>query len=271
MITTSSSKYSLQEAADLLGIHYMTAYRHVRSGKLAAERIDGRWSVTSDALEAFSNPPTQTPSDVRSTAIDFERVLLIGDDIEAWRIAQDEMIRSGSLLDVYAELIVPAMQSIGNRWAMGQLRVVDEHRATVVTQRVISRLSAEQRNRGRKRGTVIVGAVRSDTHSLPSAIIADVSRINRLEAWDLGANVPPESFVDAFNTADRVRAVAISVSTTETDQWVRETIAAIRTADREVPIFVGGAGIPNADHARSLGADATGQTIHEISDLFAAL
>ena len=30
---------SLQEAADLLGVHYMTAYRYVRSGRLIAGRV----------------------------------------------------------------------------------------------------------------------------------------------------------------------------------------------------------------------------------------
>lgn len=271
MITTSSSTLSLQEAADRLGIHYMTAYRHVRSGKLSAERIDGRWSVTEAALEMFINPPATEVSKEQASAADFERVLVSGDDIEAWRLANDELIRSGSLLDVYTNLVIPAMQSIGHRWAIGELRVVDEHRATVVAQRVIARLSVEQRHRGRKRGTIVVGAVQSDTHGLPTTIVSDIARITRFEAVDLGANVPAESFCDALLQADRLRGVAICVSTSDVDEHVRETIRTIRSVDGEVPIVVGGAGMRSAEHAIALGADKTGQSIHDIADLFEAM
>ena len=35
----------LQEAADRLGVHYMTAYRYVRTGRLPATRIGSQWWV----------------------------------------------------------------------------------------------------------------------------------------------------------------------------------------------------------------------------------
>ena len=35
----------LQEAADQLGVHYMTAYRYVRTGRLPATRIGSQWWI----------------------------------------------------------------------------------------------------------------------------------------------------------------------------------------------------------------------------------
>ena len=35
----------LQEVADRLGVHYMTAYRYVRTGRLPATRIGAQWWV----------------------------------------------------------------------------------------------------------------------------------------------------------------------------------------------------------------------------------
>ncbi len=48
----TSGLLTLQQAADRLGVHYMTAYRYVRTGRLPADRRDGRWAVaTADVAE----------------------------------------------------------------------------------------------------------------------------------------------------------------------------------------------------------------------------
>ncbi|HET7719678.1 MAG TPA: helix-turn-helix domain-containing protein, partial [Acidimicrobiales bacterium] len=36
---------TLEEAAELLGVHYMTAYRYVRLGVLPAQKVGGTWQV----------------------------------------------------------------------------------------------------------------------------------------------------------------------------------------------------------------------------------
>ena len=41
---------TLQQAADKLGVHYMTVYRYVRTGKLPATRVGGGWQVDPDDL-----------------------------------------------------------------------------------------------------------------------------------------------------------------------------------------------------------------------------
>ena len=41
------------------------------------------------------------------------------------------------------------MESIGARWAAGELGVADEHRATVVVQRLLGRLGPQLNRRGR--------------------------------------------------------------------------------------------------------------------------
>ena len=44
---------TLQEAADELGVHYMTAYRYVRLGVLDATKSGGVWQVRRSALDHF--------------------------------------------------------------------------------------------------------------------------------------------------------------------------------------------------------------------------
>ena len=55
---------SLHEAADLLGVHYMTIYRRVRLGILPARKIGGTWMVDpcrsragDDNARTWSPPP----------------------------------------------------------------------------------------------------------------------------------------------------------------------------------------------------------------------
>ena len=36
---------TLPQVADKLGVHYMTAYRYVRTGRLPATRVKGAWQV----------------------------------------------------------------------------------------------------------------------------------------------------------------------------------------------------------------------------------
>ena len=42
---------SLHQAADLLGVHYMTVYRRVRLGILPARKVDGTWLIDPADLE----------------------------------------------------------------------------------------------------------------------------------------------------------------------------------------------------------------------------
>ena len=48
---------SLHEAADLLGVHYMTIYRRVRLGILPARKVGGTWLVDPADLERATTTP----------------------------------------------------------------------------------------------------------------------------------------------------------------------------------------------------------------------
>ena len=45
---------TLQEAADLLGVHYMTAYRYVRTGRLPGTRVGAHWHVRRADLDKIA-------------------------------------------------------------------------------------------------------------------------------------------------------------------------------------------------------------------------
>ena len=46
---------SLQEAASRLGVHYMTAYRYVRTGRLPARRDGAQWFIDPRDLDRMQH------------------------------------------------------------------------------------------------------------------------------------------------------------------------------------------------------------------------
>ena len=189
---------TLQQAADRLGVHYMTAYRYVRTGRLPAFKVGVQWRVNADDLAPVKSGRRGAGSRSRRWTVDqVADRLVAGDEPGVWALVEAALASGAEPAGIHVDLLAPALRSIGVRWASGELSVADEHRASVVAQRIVSRLGPMFARRGRRRGTVVLGAPPGDLHSLPSAMVADELRAARFEVVDLGANTPAESFVGA--------------------------------------------------------------------------
>jgi excisionase family DNA binding protein len=251
-------KITLQEAADRLGVHYMTAYRYVRTGRLPATRDGVQWLVDpADLKRLRARRVPKGSGRVRSEGpVKLAARMVAGDEAGAWAVLDAALGSGVTAADVHMDLLVPALDSIGEQWAEGVLTVADEHRASVIAQRLIGRLGPQFARRGRKRGTVVLGMPAGERHSLPGAILADLLRGAGFEVLDTGADTPPESFVETATFANRLVTVVLGSTTPGHDATLRATIRALRGAGVEVPVLVGGAAIVDEAHARRLGADA---------------
>lgn len=63
----SDRLYSVEQVAELLGLHVRTVRSYVRDGKLPATRIGKQYRITHDDLESFTGLPITTPSGADST------------------------------------------------------------------------------------------------------------------------------------------------------------------------------------------------------------
>jgi MerR family transcriptional regulator, light-induced transcriptional regulator len=278
---------TLQQAADLLGVHYMTAYRYVRLGLLSAEKARGVWQVSVGALEEFRAGP---PSGGRRSTVAaggagaaggtggtdgasgggavaaggrrrrapwaerLEARLIAGDARGAWGVVEAALSAGADLDEIYLDVLAPAMSSIGERWERGELDVSVEHRASGIAMRLTGRLGPRFARRGRTRGVVVLGAPAGERHSLPIALVSDLLRQQGWDVSDLGADVPDESFVHAvLNTRD-VAAVGVSVTIDACLESARHAIAALHAAS-DVTVVVGGRAVTSDSVGRSLGAD----------------
>lgn len=254
-----SATFTLQEAADELGVHYMTAYRYVRLGLLEASKVGSSWQVTASAIAAFRDGSAAGPVEPGASAPWGERLearLVEGDAQGAWGVVEAAMTSGADLEFVYLEMLTGSMVNIGSRWAAGELDIAVEHQATVIVMRIIGRLGSRCVRRGRALGSVIVGAPMGEYHALPTAILGDMLRLRGWDVVDLGANTPSASFLHAAARTPDLRAVGLSVTYEEHLDALQECCSAIKQEYPDTRVIIGGRAIRDEQQVLSLGADA---------------
>lgn len=265
---------TIQEAADQLGLHYMTVYRYVRTGRLAGVKDGVEWRVKASDVAALTGG-SDTPSKGRGRrTADYtarlEDRLVAGDAAGAWTVVDNAMAAGLDAGGVYGELFVPVLRSIGDRWEAGAYTVAQEHQASAVLTGLVGRLGPRFSRRGRKRGSVVLGTPPGDEHALPVAMAADLLRGVGFRVHALGHNVPANSFVETSDAAERLIAVAICATTTGNERPIRRTLRALRDVV-DVPIFLGGGAVADKHQARELGADASVNTSGELVEALIAI
>ena len=251
----------LREAAERLGVHYMTAYRYVRSGRLDAHKVGNEWQVDEHELERLVAGPQRRGPDGEQTAPRevhrrrLERRVLAGDEAGAWGVVDAALASGASPAEVLTEMVAPSLRSIGRRWADGELSVADEHRASAVCQRLIARLGPRFSRPGRRRGTVVIGSIQGDRHTLPTAIMSDLLRGAGLEVVDLGADCPPSSVLETAAALDGPSVVGICITASEGLDEAPAYLAALRAGGLGCPIVLGGGAVTDAALAHRMGAE----------------
>jgi 5-methyltetrahydrofolate--homocysteine methyltransferase len=109
-----------------------------------------------------------------------------------------------------------------------------------------------------KQAKVIVGTVKGDIHDIGKDIVVFMLDVNGFEVYDLGIDVPPETFVAKINET-QAPVVALSGFLTLAFEAMKETIEAIQAAGLRdaVKIMVGG-GTVDEQVRQYAGADAYG-------------
>lgn len=189
---------TLQEAADRLRVHYMTAYRWVRRGELPAFKAGGRLRVRGGDLSRFlaerqvdvASPaaaPRRTDWPVHVDRL--TRLLLDGASVEASGLVRKVVADGAPVGEVYISLLAPALYRIGEEWAAGRVPIAVEHRATEIASAIMARLGESFRRRGPSRGVAVTLTMPGDEHRLASAMVADFLRGGGYEVHHLGSNV----------------------------------------------------------------------------------
>lgn len=234
-------RIDLQSAALELGVHYQTAYRWVRNGRLQAELIDGRYLVTRDDVAAAANersvpqrPAPPGDARVKRQADTILQTLLDGDETGA-RAASQKLASDGlDVIDLIEQVIAPALREIGRAWHAGEIDIWVEHRASAIVERILGDIVPNPR--GRRRGVAVIAAVEGDRHGLPTTMATVALRSANWTVHQLGADTPADTLC-SFLGSNQVDLVVLSSTNSQVADVLERTAAAVR--ELGLPVLTG--------------------------------
>lgn len=156
-------------------------------------------------------------------------------------------------------IVSSAMDEIGQRQANQEITLSEVFVTANIGEMAIERLLTQMPQRPVPVGTVVIGTIQGDYHSMGRKIVSSFLRVASFRVIDLGSNVVPSRFVDTAvaEHASVICASALLLHTAENIKEIRRLIDE-RNLNRWVKLVVGGAAF-NLDRQlyRTVGADAT--------------
>ena len=176
-----------------------------------------------------------------------------GDRASATAITR-EAIDEGLAPDVILAAMTAAMDEVGRRFSANEIYVPEmliSARAMKESTALLEPLLAAAGIR--PEFTAVIGTVKGDLHDIGKNLVAMMWRGANIEVVDLGANVPPERFVEAAKEHG-AQLVGLSALLTTTMVGMKDVVTAIAAARLPAKVIVGGAPLTQA-FADQIGAD----------------
>lgn len=158
------------------------------------------------------------------------------------------------------------MKIVGERFGNGEYFIPDLIYSGEILKeiaRVVEPQIKQKDAQDRKLGKVIVGTVAGDIHDIGKDLVVLMLDISGFEVYDLGVDVPVQSFVDKIKETG-AGVVGLSGFLTLAFDAMKETVDAIKAAGirDSVKIMIGGGQIDD-EVKRYTGADAFGKDAME--------
>ncbi|HWH92771.1 MAG TPA: cobalamin-dependent protein [Baekduia sp.] len=201
-------------------------------------------------------PEPVTAEDLHACAVAYRSALLARDGVRARTLVDELVDRGARIIDVYTSVLTPALEKIGELWALEQVSVADEHYATEETARLLTTLAPDRRPAPSSGRLAVVGATPDELHALGARMVADVLGRVGWEVIALGAGAPADALAGLVAT-ECPDVVALSTSTVGRLPGAEEAVGLLGDV-RPRPLIVVGGGLyrgPVIDLARSWGAD----------------
>lgn len=194
---------------------------------------------------------------------------IVNGDSKAAKDATEQLLAAKTdPMEIVTKSMVPAMDEVGRRFEQEEYFVPElllSARAMKSSLELVRPLLAA--TGAEPAGRVVIGTVKGDLHDIGKNLVASMLEGGGFEVVDLGADVPPQRFVDAVRS-HQADIVCLSALLTVTMPSMRKTIEAFREAglrDR-VRILIGGAPV-TSKFAEEIGADGYGETARTAVEL----
>lgn len=156
------------------------------------------------------------------------------------------------------DVLTDAIRQVGDGFGKGELFLPELVGAAEALQEATPVIEEAIKRDGKRRkslGTVALGTVFGDLHTIGKSMVGALLTAEGFEVHDLGINVPTEKFVSAVKDF-KVNILAMSALLTTTAPEARFVIEALKEEGirDKVKVMLGGGAI-TADFANSIGAD----------------
>jgi len=187
----------------------------------------------------------------------FREKLIVGDYQSCRLIAKSYLENRETLIELYTQIIQPAMYEIGQLWESGNISVAQEHLASAVVSRIMASINGGKEISSHKKGIAVVTAAPGEFHELGAWMLSDILEQDGWSIFYLGANTPDVD-LQRFMDEKRPEMLALSVTMPFNIARVKNLIESIRNNGLHagVKILVGGrVFVDNPELERIVGAD----------------
>lgn len=173
----------------------------------------------------------------------FTRALLAGDPEAAERAVREAMDGGLTAAQIDVELITPALFVVGEKWALGEISVADEHLASEIALRVLALQRVLHRTKRRRRlRRVLLLAPEGERHVIGLNMACDLLLAAGYETRMLGADVPLADIAAAV-ARHEADIVALTATMADSVERVDAALDYLRAVHPRVAIVLGGSAV----------------------------
>lgn len=189
---------------------------------------------------------------------DMAQSVIDGEVEDAERLARQAIEQGVDPLDAINQGFVVGVNHVGEGYAAGEMFLPDLVLAGEAMKAAVAVLEPEMKRRGTKRqmlGTVVMGTVEGDIHDIGKTLVATMLSATGFQVYDLGVDVPVETFLEKAREAN-ADVVGLSALLTTTMVKQKTVVEALEEAGLrpQVKVMVGGAPVTRS-WAEEIGAD----------------
>lgn len=207
------------------------------------------------------------------TLVQEKKELTIGECIEKGLKNQgaeltEKALKVTDVQDIINNVLIPALDKVGAGFESGKLFLPQLMRAADAAGAcfdVIKQTMKKSNTQTESKGKIILATVKGDVHDIGKNIVKTVLENYGYDVIDLGRDVDPEDVVKA-QKEHNVKLVGLSALMTTTLPAMEETIKALKDAEADCKIMVGGA-VLTPEYAEKIGADFYAKDAKMSSDI----
>ena len=156
-------------------------------------------------------------------------------------------------LELVNDVLIAALNEVGQEYSTGKIFLPQLISSAEAAKSAFEIITEKLPSRTVQKETVVLATVKGDVHDIGKNIVKTVLRSYGYSVIDLGKDVPADEVVRACKEY-KPFAVGLSALMTTTVSSMEQTVKALRDADCQAKIFIGGA-VTTAELAQEIGSD----------------